>query len=151
MCTQLCIQVSSSSQSKKLELNLLFNEEWTADAEATLIHRLQEVLYVVRAGARGLRLSLDLDVDDPDSVMFLLKKKLNTTSSNKGGQPQKLTVREIEILGLIMVGFTNTEIAKKLFISFETVRSHRKSIITKTGVRNTAALINYYHQTFFEK
>jgi DNA-binding CsgD family transcriptional regulator len=50
-----------------------------------------------------------------------------------------------------MLGYTNHQIAEKLFISYETVRSHRKNILTKTGASNTAALINYYHQTFFEK
>ncbi len=62
-----------------------------------------------------------------------------------------LSIREIEVLGLIMLGYTNHQIAEKLFISYETVRSHRKNILTKTGASNTAALINYYHQTFFEK
>ncbi len=54
-------------------------------------------------------------------------------------------------IGLIMQGFTNNEIAEKLFISYETVKSHRKHILLKTGAKNTAALINYYHQTFFDK
>ncbi len=60
-------------------------------------------------------------------------------------------MREIEILGLIMLGYTNQQIAEKIFVSFETVRSHRKHILEKTGAKNTAALINYYHETFFEK
>jgi DNA-binding CsgD family transcriptional regulator len=63
---------------------------------------------------------------------------------------EHLSVREIEVLGLIMQGMTNNEIAEKLFISYETVRSHRKNILRKTGAKNTAALINYYHQTFFD-
>jgi DNA-binding CsgD family transcriptional regulator len=50
-----------------------------------------------------------------------------------------------------MQGYTNHEIAGKLFISYETVKSHRKHILLKTGAKNTAALINYYHQTFFDK
>ncbi|MBL0133790.1 MAG: helix-turn-helix transcriptional regulator [Chitinophagaceae bacterium] len=50
-----------------------------------------------------------------------------------------------------MQGHTNNDIAEKLFISYETVKSHRKNILEKTGAKNTAALINYYHQTFFEK
>jgi DNA-binding CsgD family transcriptional regulator len=57
----------------------------------------------------------------------------------------------MEVLGLIMQGLTNQEIADKLFISFETVRSHRKNILLKTGSKNTASLINYYHQTFSDR
>lgn len=51
-----------------------------------------------------------------------------------------LTRREKEVLKMMFDGFTNKEIAQKLFISFETVKSHRKNILTKTGSKNTAAL-----------
>jgi DNA-binding CsgD family transcriptional regulator len=50
-----------------------------------------------------------------------------------------------------MLGYTNQQIAEKIFISYETVKSHRKHILEKTGAKNTASLISYYHQTFFEK
>ena len=150
MSTKLCIQVSSVTQPKKLELEFLYNEEWTADAEVILLQKVHEILSLVRSYGNSLRISLDIDVKDPEHAFFILKKKLN--------QPNKLTIRnytlsirEIEILGLIMLGYTNHQIAEKLFISYETVRSHRKNILAKTGASNTAALINYYHQTFFEK
>jgi DNA-binding NarL/FixJ family response regulator len=51
--------------------------------------------------------------------------------------------REIEILELIADGYTNLEIAEKLFTSKRTVEGHRLQMISKTGVRNTAALIKY--------
>jgi len=51
--------------------------------------------------------------------------------------------REIEILGLIADGYTNLEIADKLFTSKRTVEGHRLQMISKTGVRNTAALVKY--------
>lgn len=51
--------------------------------------------------------------------------------------------REIEILELIAEGYTNIEIAEKLFTSKRTVEGHRLQMITKTGVRNTAALVKY--------
>lgn len=58
-------------------------------------------------------------------------------------QPQQpvITRREKEVLQLIAEGLTNTEIAEKLFISIPTVNTHRKSIIEKFGVKNTATLI----------
>lgn len=49
--------------------------------------------------------------------------------------------REKEVLQLIADGFTNTEIAEKLFISVPTVNTHRKSLLTKFSVNNTAGLI----------
>lgn len=52
-----------------------------------------------------------------------------------------LTRREYEILELIADGFTNNEIAEKIFISPLTVDSHRKNMLLKFGAKNTAALI----------
>jgi DNA-binding NarL/FixJ family response regulator len=49
--------------------------------------------------------------------------------------------REKEVLVLIADGFTNAEIAAKLFISVPTVNTHRKSLLTKFKVSNTAGLI----------
>lgn len=52
-----------------------------------------------------------------------------------------ITRREKEILQLIAEGLTNTEIANKLYISPATVNTHRKSLIAKFDVPNTAVLI----------
>lgn len=49
--------------------------------------------------------------------------------------------REKEVLILIADGFTNAEIAEKLFISVPTVNTHRKSLLAKFNVTNTAGLI----------
>ena len=51
--------------------------------------------------------------------------------------------REFEILNLIAEGFTNSEIADKIFVSKRTVETHRKSLMEKTNTRNTAALIKF--------
>jgi len=53
-----------------------------------------------------------------------------------------ITEREIEVLKLIAEGFTNTEIAEKLFLSPLTVDRHRKNIIIKLEAKNTASLIS---------
>lgn len=52
-----------------------------------------------------------------------------------------LTKREKEVLQLISEGLTNNQIAEKLFISPLTVDSHRKNLLTKLSVNNTASLI----------
>lgn len=52
-----------------------------------------------------------------------------------------LTRREKEVLELIAEGLTNNEIAQKLFISVTTVDTHRKNLLAKFEVKNTAALI----------
>jgi len=53
----------------------------------------------------------------------------------------KLTKRELEILQLISQALSNKQIGKKLFISDQTVSVHRKNIMRKLGVSNTAGLI----------
>jgi len=52
-----------------------------------------------------------------------------------------LSSREKEVLDLIADGFTNPQIAEKLFLSLHTVDSHRKNLLTKFGINNTASLI----------
>ena len=64
-------------------------------------------------------------------------KKSTTTSSGT------LTAREIEIIKHIADGLTNHEIAEKLFLSTSTVDTHRKNILAKLGLKNTATLIKY--------
>jgi len=52
-----------------------------------------------------------------------------------------LTRREQEILELIAEGYTNAQIAEKIFLSQFTVDSHRKNLLAKLNVKNTASLI----------
>jgi DNA-binding CsgD family transcriptional regulator len=52
-----------------------------------------------------------------------------------------LTRREKEVLELIADGLTNQEIADKLFLDVTTINSHRKNMLTKYKVKNTAALV----------
>lgn len=55
----------------------------------------------------------------------------------------KLTEREKDILTLICNGFSNTEIAEKLFISPKTVDNHRTKLLQKTGAKNAANLVMF--------
>ena len=52
-----------------------------------------------------------------------------------------ISTRENQVLQLIAQEFTSKEIAQKLFISTHTANSHRKSLIEKLGVKNTAGLV----------
>ncbi|HEY4154590.1 MAG TPA: response regulator transcription factor [Puia sp.] len=54
-----------------------------------------------------------------------------------------LTKREKEILKLIVEGLTNSQIGRQLFISIDTVDTHRKNLYAKLNVKNTAQLIRY--------
>lgn len=52
-----------------------------------------------------------------------------------------ISPREAEVLKLIADEYTTKEIAAELFISFQTVLSHRKNLLFKLEVKNTAGLI----------
>lgn len=54
-----------------------------------------------------------------------------------------ITTREKEILKLLAKGRTSQEIAETLFISYFTVGQHRKNILEKLGLKNTAELVFY--------
>jgi DNA-binding NarL/FixJ family response regulator len=54
-----------------------------------------------------------------------------------------VTDREMEIITLIAEGYSNKEVADKLFLSTHTVTTHRKNIMNKLGVNNTAGLVLY--------
>jgi two-component system, NarL family, response regulator NreC len=57
--------------------------------------------------------------------------------------PDHLSARELEVLKLIAVGHTNSEIATQLFLSVRTVESHRAHIQQKTGRSSRADLVAY--------
>lgn len=69
---------------------------------------------------------------------YLSYRKKNVTEDEK-----HLTPREIEIIRHIADGETNAEIAAKLFLSVVTVDTHRKNILSKLELKNTAALVKY--------
>jgi DNA-binding NarL/FixJ family response regulator len=53
----------------------------------------------------------------------------------------KLTLREKEILKLVVEGYTGQEIAEQLFVGFKTVEYYRINLLLKLDVKNTAALV----------
>ena len=63
--------------------------------------------------------------------------------TNESFQIPVITRREKEILALIAEGLTNPEIATKLFVSSFTVDSHRKNLLAKLNVKNTASLVKF--------
>lgn len=68
----------------------------------------------------------------------LTDRNVNTTDIEKS-----LTVREVEIIRYIADGLTNHEIADKLFLSIVTVDTHRKNMLAKLKLKNTASLVKY--------
>lgn len=58
-------------------------------------------------------------------------------------EPVLISERENEIIVLIAEGQTNQQIAEKLFLSNHTINTHRKNIMAKLGVKNTAGIVMY--------
>lgn len=67
----------------------------------------------------------------------------NVFSEEKSSKSPLLTKREKEIMKLITAEYTTSEIAESLHISEHTVNSHRKNLLSKLGVKNTAGLVKY--------
>jgi DNA-binding NarL/FixJ family response regulator len=85
---------------------------------------------------------------------FFCSKVLDTLSASEGETRKESTAfssavcdglnisdREIEIIRMIAEGFSNKEIADKLCLSTHTVNTHRKNIMNKLGVNNTAGIV----------
>jgi DNA-binding NarL/FixJ family response regulator len=68
-----------------------------------------------------------------DEIDILMKKR--------NENPIWLTVREQELLRFIINGYTNQEIAEKMFLSVETIKTYRKNLILKLGARNSMSLV----------
>jgi DNA-binding NarL/FixJ family response regulator len=76
-------------------------------------------------------------------VSVSMEHALRPLSSKPLDSLPPLTKREKEILHHIAEGLTNNQIAEKLFISPLTVDSHRKNLLTKLNVNNTASLVRF--------
>jgi two-component system, NarL family, response regulator NreC len=107
----------------------------------------------LRAGAVGYVLKDAADAELMDAVVSAaagrtylnpeLGAKLAAQPVQSDGRPDSLSPREVEVLRLIALGHTNTEIAASLFLSVRTVESHRAHIQQKTSLTTRAELVAY--------
>ena len=65
------------------------------------------------------------------------------TPDQPAGPPDDLSERELEVLRLIALGHTNSEIAEQLFLSTRTVETHRAHIQQKLRRTSRAELVRY--------
>jgi DNA-binding NarL/FixJ family response regulator len=106
-----------------------------------LVHALQ----IIASGKSYISADITLNLlkknNEPAETLTQTDTVLGKANSNSG--LVELSKRELEVLKLITDGYTNAEIAEKLFTSKRTIDSHRQRIIEKTQARNTAALVRY--------
>lgn len=111
----------------------------------------------IRAGASGYVLKRALEGDllqairlvaagdlyiHPQMVRALLTEPMALTPPKKP-EVETLSPREIEVLRLIVQGYTNHEMANELSISIRTVESHRANLMGKLNVRSRVELVRY--------
>lgn len=80
--------------------------------------------------------------DDIDSLSAKLSGLINV-GDDEDGDADALSQREKEILGYVVKGMTNKEIAEKLYISVHTVITHRRNITRKLQIHSAAGLTIY--------
>jgi two-component system nitrate/nitrite response regulator NarL len=103
---------------------------------------------MVQAGASGYLLKSASREELEEAILTVSSGKLYMSleldiSREEIKKMPVLTTREREVLVLIAEGLTNPQIAEKLFVSPHTVDSHRKNLLTKFEVNNTAGLIKW--------
>jgi DNA-binding CsgD family transcriptional regulator len=87
-------------------------------------------------------------IEFTDNERVILRKLDKTTATiarldTTQIMPEEISEREKDVLRLVALGYTNKEIAGKLFISSHTVITHRKNITAKLGIKTIAGLTIY--------
>jgi DNA-binding NarL/FixJ family response regulator len=107
------------------------------------------VRQALEAGARGYMLKNAVDLELVTAIRRVaageevLDPQIARRGTLKGERETGLTVRELEILQLIVGGLSNKEIASQLGLSANTVAVHRANIMDALGIHKTAELVVY--------
>ena len=112
-------------------------------SEDTWVHQ------ALDAGARGYILKSAVDMELVTAIRrvvageIVLDPQVSRAATLKGERNSGLTVRELEVLQLIVAGKSNKEIATELDLSANTVAVHRANIMDALGIHKTAELVVY--------
>lgn len=77
-------------------------------------------------------------------------EKVKQTLNILNKKEEILTPREEEIIALLAKGKNNHEIAEKLFISYNTIKTHRKNISRKLELNSTGEIVKYYFENYVQ-
>lgn len=103
----------------------------------------EELVHGVRVVASGTSLVL------PDLTRRLIADRQPATAVRGAAALPQLTAREVDVLRLVAAGLSNAEIAERLFLSAETVKTHLSRVLVKVGARDrTQAVIAAYESGF---
>lgn len=117
------------------------------NADFFLLKRNKTILLVqnIKEIAFPHSLNIVCTTSPKETIIEQLYKYLEETNVQRpnGEQNKGLSIRETDVLRLVVKGFMNKEIADRLHISLNTVLSHRKNIISKLGIKTLPGLTFY--------
>jgi DNA-binding NarL/FixJ family response regulator len=118
----------------------------------------QYLFHVLEAGGQGYVVKSSADTDLLSAIRTvahggvfvyapaaasILKGYVETSGMPDASKKAGLSEREVEVLRLTAEGFTNQEIAEKLFLSRKTVDSYRGRIMSKLNLQHRSELVHY--------
>lgn len=96
-----------------------------------------KVRAALAAGAAGVVLHAAVERALAPCVLAVIAGQTCVPSDHREQiDPPALSSRERQVLGLVVMGFTNSQIADRLFLAESTVKSHLSSAFSKLGVRS---------------
>jgi DNA-binding NarL/FixJ family response regulator len=95
-----------------------------------------QLVEAVRAVARG-----EVYVDPAVAALFVTSYL--SPRKARGGPEEALSARELEVLKLVARGYTNRQIAERLFLSVKTVETYRARAMEKLGLATRAEVVRY--------
>lgn len=134
---------------KNLFLVVFLASELDSKNTKTQIHELlalDNTLQIIPMYLSSLECSpheISISQDEPAFAITETVKKLFNKQKPVQKSMSDLSEREKDVLAQVALGFTNKEIADKLFISIHTVISHRKNITEKLGIKSISGLTVY--------
>ncbi|WP_406287852.1 response regulator [Embleya sp. NBC_00896] len=137
---------------KVLVVTTFENDEYVYDALRAGAHgfllkraRADEMIHAIRTVARGDSLLFPAGIRD----LALSQASVRGHDRDLRARITRLTAREQDVLRLMTTGLSNTEIAERIALGQETVKTHVARILTKLGVRDrTQAVIAAYESGF---
>ena len=125
------------------ELYFLSGDDLISQYEFFLPRKNKTIIFTHKLNYKApfhiLKLNYSLS-DTVDNLQQILSK---IESPATKGYQEDLSLREIDVLKLIVKGFINKDIADKLCISLNTVLTHRKNITSKLGIKTVSGLTFY--------
>lgn len=126
---------------------LLFVLRWLEIRFLLIDYSIELYIGAIAIFFTGLGIWLALKLTDKKTETIIIEKEVYISNNNKFQINTKaldqtgLSKRELEVLGLISEGLSNEEIAEKLFISLNTIKTHTSNLFEKMEVKRRTQAI----------